>query len=172
MKRGMDIILSAFFLLLLAPISLFVIVEIIMSSRGSIFYPWKVVGKIGRDFIGYKFRSMYIDADERKKELSECNEVNGPMFKIKNDPRVTPFGQIIRKFGLDEIPQLYNVLKSDMSMVGPRPPLREELANFEEWQKRKLSAKPGAICLTTIRKREAIGNFDEWVKLELAYIDN
>ena len=111
------------------------------------------------------------NADSRKAELLKYNEMTGPVFKMKNDPRVTPVGHILRKYSLDELPQLWSVLKGDMSLVGPRPAGPHELARYEFWQKRKLSICPGMTCLWQIRGRNAINNFDEWVKMDLEYID-
>jgi lipopolysaccharide/colanic/teichoic acid biosynthesis glycosyltransferase len=115
---------------------------------------------------------MVLDAEEKKKELENLNEMNGPVFKIKNDPRVTFTGRMLRKTSLDEIPQFLNVLIGDMSLVGPRPPLPEEVAHYKRWQKRKLSMKPGITCLWQISGRNNNVEFDDWMKLDLKYIDN
>jgi lipopolysaccharide/colanic/teichoic acid biosynthesis glycosyltransferase len=123
-------------------------------------------------FIGYKFTTMVPDADERKAELIPQNEMTGPVFKIKNDPRVTPLGRFLRKFSLNELPQLWSVLKGDMSLVGPRPAGPDELERYDSWHKRKLSIRPGVTCLWQVRGRNKICNFDDWVKMDLEYIDN
>jgi lipopolysaccharide/colanic/teichoic acid biosynthesis glycosyltransferase len=130
------------------------------------------VGRNGVEFTGYKFTTMTADADERRAELMAHNQMNGPVFKIKEDPRVTSLGFILRKYSLNELPQLWSVLKGDMSLVGPRPAFRHELERYEFWHKRKLSIKPGITCLWQVLGRNKINNFDEWVKMDLEYIDN
>jgi lipopolysaccharide/colanic/teichoic acid biosynthesis glycosyltransferase len=130
------------------------------------------LGKNGKPFVGYKFRTMVPDADKLKQQLLAFNEMQGPVFKIRNDPRVTRLGRFLRRFSLDELPQLYNVLKGDLSLVGPRAPLREEAEKFEFWQRRKLSVKPGISCLWQINGRNEICAFSEWARLDLEYIQN
>jgi lipopolysaccharide/colanic/teichoic acid biosynthesis glycosyltransferase len=115
---------------------------------------------------------MVADADQRKDELMLYNEMTGPVFKIKKDPRITPVGRFLRKYSLNELPQLWSVLKGDMSLVGPRPAWPHELLRYEFWHKRKLSVQSGITCLWQIRGRNAISNFDDWVKMDLEYIDN
>jgi len=171
-KRLFDIILSALLLVLLSPIFLLISIIIKLTSKGPVFFPWKVVGVGNRDFVGYKFRTMVENAEELKGSLISKNEMNGPVFKIKDDPRITPFGKWLRKYSLDEFPQLWSVLKGDMSLVGPRPPNRKELARYEFWQRRKISFKPGMTCLWQINGRNRISDFNEWCKLDLEYIDN
>ncbi|MCP4632270.1 MAG: sugar transferase, partial [candidate division Zixibacteria bacterium] len=122
-------------------------------------------------FTGYKFRSMVPSADKLKVKLMDKNEMKGVVFKIKNDPRVTRVGKFLRKYSLDELPQIYNVFKGDMSLVGPRPPLQTEIDGFDNWHRRKLSVKPGITCLWQVSGRNQIKDFDEWVKLDLEYID-
>jgi lipopolysaccharide/colanic/teichoic acid biosynthesis glycosyltransferase len=129
------------------------------------------VGINKKRFTGFKFRTMIVGADRMKELLLDKNEMQKVVFKMKNDPRVTPIGRILRKFSLDELPQLWSVLKGDMSVVGPRPPLVSELDKFESWHRRKLSVKPGLTCLWQISGRSEIQNFDEWVRLDLQYID-
>jgi lipopolysaccharide/colanic/teichoic acid biosynthesis glycosyltransferase len=124
------------------------------------------------EFTGYKFTTMVADADERKSDLTPNNEMNGPVFKMENDPRITSFGRFLRKYSLNELPQLWSVLKGDMSLVGPRPAFRHELERYEFWHKRKLSIKPGMTCLWQVRGRNRIRNFDDWVKMDLEYIDH
>ena len=143
-----------------------------LTSKGPIFYKWKVVGLNKKRFTGYKFRTMVDNADQLKQELMERNEMNGVVFKIKGDPRITSIGRLLRKFSLDELPQLWSVFKGDLSCVGPRPPLASELEKFESWHRRKLSVKPGLTCLWQIRGRSKIKDFNDWVKLDLEYIDN
>jgi lipopolysaccharide/colanic/teichoic acid biosynthesis glycosyltransferase len=118
-----------------------------------------------------KFRSMYIDAEDRLKELQDKNEMTGPVFKIKNDPRITPVGKWIRKFSIDELPQLWNVFVGEMSLVGPRPPIGREVEGYQRWQRRRLSMKPGLTCLWQVSGRNDI-DFDTWMKLDMEYIDN
>lgn len=171
-KRALDLVLSASLLLLLAPLFLLIAVIIKLSSpRCPVFYPWRVLGKNGKPFVGYKFRTMVPGADQLKQQLLPLNEMQGPVFKMRNDPRVTRLGRFLRKFSLDELPQLYSVLKGDMSLVGPRPPSREEAERFEFWQRRKLSVKQGISCLWQVKGRNEIPSFDEWVGLDLEYIE-
>lgn len=141
-----------------------------LTSVGNVFYRWQVVGKQGWPFVGYKFRSMYSNADELKDQFKHLNEMSGPVFKLTHDPRVTKVGNWMRRYSLDELPQLYSVLKGDMSLVGPRPPLVGEYALFTEYQKQKLAVKPGMTCLWQVNGRNDIKDFDEWVKLDLDYI--
>lgn len=172
-KRVLDIVISAVLLVLLSPLFIAIALLIkIADPRSAVFYRWKVVGRNGARFIGYKFTTMYSDADERRKDLLEQNEMTGPVFKIKRDPRVTPVGRFLRKFSLNELPQLWSVLKGDMSLVGPRPAFPHELEGYGFWHKRKLSIRPGMTCLWQVRGRNKISNFDDWVKMDLEYIDN
>lgn len=169
-KRALDFVMALFLLLLLLPLFVLVAISIKIWSPGPVLYPWKVVGEGGRPFIGYKFRTMVPDADSMKPRLLNANEMGGPVFKMKNDPRITRLGRYIRKFSIDELPQLWSVLKGDMSLVGPRPPLRTEYSNFTGWQKQKLAVKPGITCLWQIRGRNEVRDFDDWVQLDLEYI--
>jgi exopolysaccharide biosynthesis polyprenyl glycosylphosphotransferase len=172
-KRTVDIIVATILLLLLSPLFLLVAIVIKLTDRKSdVFYRWNVVGRNGVRFTGYKFTTMYADADERRKELFVKNEMTGPVFKMRNDPRVTPVGRFLRKYSLNELPQLWSVLKGDMSLVGPRPAFPHELDGYGFWHKRKLSIRPGITCLWQVRGRNKISNFDEWVKMDLEYIDN
>jgi lipopolysaccharide/colanic/teichoic acid biosynthesis glycosyltransferase len=171
-KRGLDIIGSGIGLIILSPLFLLVGILVKLTSSGPIFYAWDVIGQCGRPFRGYKFRTMIANADELKAQLDEKNEMNGPVFKIKKDPRITSFGRILRTFSIDELPQLWSVLKGNMSLVGPRPAGTLEWENYEPWQRRKLSIKPGMTCLWQVNGRNMINDFDEWVKLDLEYIDN
>jgi len=171
-KRLFDIIGAASALLLLSPVFLLITVLVKITSRGPIFYPWKVLGKNRRPFVGYKFRTMVPDADRIKKQLMQFNEMTGPVFKMRNDPRITPVGRWLRRFSLDELPQLYSVLKGDMSFVGPRPPSKSESDRFEFWQHRKLSVKPGITCLWQVSGRSEISDFSDWARLDLQYISS
>jgi len=169
-KRALDIVVSGSLLLLLAPLFLVLGLAIKMTSPGTVFYRWRVVGRGGRPFTGYKFRSMCSNADDLKAQLAPLNEMQGPVFKLTNDPRVTKVGSWMRRYSLDELAQLYNVLKGDMSLVGPRPPLVIEYERFDDYQKRKLVVKPGITCLWQVSGRNEVNDFDEWVKLDLEYI--
>jgi lipopolysaccharide/colanic/teichoic acid biosynthesis glycosyltransferase len=171
LKRVLDVCVSLLLLVLLAPIFLIIAVAIKLTTPGlTVFYPWRVVGYRGRRFTGYKFTTMVADADDRKDELSALNEMSGPVFKIAQDPRVTPLGKFLRKYSLNELPQLWSVLRGDMSLVGPRPAGPHELIRYELWQKRKLSAQPGITCFWQVRGRNRISNFDDWVRMDLEYI--
>jgi len=169
-KRAFDIVVACALLLLLLPLFLILAAGVKLTSSGTIFYRWKVVGKNGHPFVGFKFRSMYSNADELKRELEDRNEMRGPVFKLTNDPRITRLGAWMRRYSLDELPQLYSVLKGDMSLVGPRPPLESEYARFTEFQKQKLNVKPGITCLWQVNGRNEVNDFDEWVKLDLEYM--
>ncbi|HWY71046.1 MAG TPA: sugar transferase [Terriglobales bacterium] len=169
-KRALDIVLSAFFLFLLLPMFLVLAVMVKLTSPGPLFYTWRVVGKDGRRFNGYKFRSMCANADELKGQLEHLNEMDGPVFKLTQDPRVTKLGIWMRRHSLDELPQLYSVLKGDMSLVGPRPPLYSEYECFTEYQKRKVAVKPGITCLWQVNGRNDVRSFEQWVEMDLKYI--
>ncbi|MGQ7373109.1 sugar transferase [Streptococcus suis] len=171
MKRLLDIIGAMIGLLLCGLVSI-VLVPLIRKDGGPAIFVQKRVGKNGRIFKFYKFRSMYIDAEERKKELLEQNQMQGGMFKMDNDPRITPIGHFIRKTSLDELPQFYNVLTGDMSLVGTRPPTVDEFDQYTPSQKRRLSFKPGITGLWQVSGRSNITDFDEVVKLDVEYIDN
>ncbi len=169
-KRTFDVIVSLALLVFLSPLLFAIAVAIRLTSGSPILYAWKVVGQGGRPFTGYKFRTMIVDADALKSQLMDQNEMRGPVFKIKDDPRVTPLGRILRRHSLDELPQLWSVLKGDMSMVGPRPPLAYEYAKFEEWQKRKLALKPGMTSLWQASGKPT--EWNEWLRLDFEYIDH
>ena len=171
-KRVLDIVGSAIMLLMLSPLFLILAALVKLTSRGPVFYRWRVVGKGGRPFVGYKFRSMIDNADELQPELLARNEMTGPVFKLTRDPRVTRLGAWLRRYSLDELPQLYSVLKGDMSLVGPRPPLETEYAQFTDYQKQKLAVKPGITCLWQVSGRNRVSDFNEWVGLDLEYIRN
>lgn len=171
-KRAIDVVVSAFLLAVLSPLLGVVAAAVKLSSPGPIFYRWQVMGKGICPFTGFKFRTMVIDADQMKSQLAEFNEMSGPVFKMSNDPRVTPIGRVLRKYSLDELPQLWSVLVGDMSLVGPRPPGPSEFERFQIWQRRKLSVKPGITCLWQVMGRNRITDFDDWVTLDLEYIDN
>jgi lipopolysaccharide/colanic/teichoic acid biosynthesis glycosyltransferase len=166
----MDVVGSAILLVLLSPFLLLLTLLVRLSSPGPIFYRWYVAGLDGRPFMSYKFRSMYANADEVKAQLAHLNEMQGPAFKITGDPRITPLGRWIRKYSLDELPQLYSVLKGDMSLVGPRPPLVNEYETFTPFQRQKMSVQPGLTCLWQVNGRNRISDYDDWVRLDLEYI--
>src|SRR5436190_8804264 len=170
-KRSMDIVFSSLCLLSFSWLYGLIAAAIKLTSRGAGLFRQERVGMNGRRFTFYKFRSMVIDVDRRKEELQHLNEMDGPVFKIKNDPRVTSIGRFLRKFSLDELPQLWNVLKGDMSLVGPRPPVPSEVEKYEFWARRRLSIRPGLTCLWQISGRNSI-NFQQWMELDLQYIDN
>lgn len=170
-KRWLDVALSGAGIIALSPVFLVVGMLIKMSSPGPVFYPLRHVGPHGRPFTGYKFRTMVQDADARKAELLAHNQMVGPVFKMANDPRVTRVGRWLRKYSLDELPQLWNVVKGDLSLVGPRPPSRHEYEQFELWQMRKVTVPQGLTCLWQVRGRNRISDFSEWVRMDLEYID-
>jgi lipopolysaccharide/colanic/teichoic acid biosynthesis glycosyltransferase len=159
-------------LILLSPIMLIIFILIKATSKGPVFFRWNVVGLNKKPFRSWKFRTMVQNADQMKLELLALNEMKGPVFKISNDPRVTRIGRFLRKFSLDELPQLLSVFKGDMSLVGPRPAAPHELARYDSWQRRKLSIKPGITCLWQVHGRNRISDFDEWIRLDLEYIEN
>ncbi len=171
-KRIIDIIGSLAALIIFSPFMLIAVLGILISDGRPVFYTWNVVGINKKPFKSWKFRTMVKDADKIKKTLMEKNEMDGPVFKIKNDPRILPFGRWLRKFSIDETPQFLSVLKGDMSLVGPRPAGPHELERYDSWQRRKLSIKPGITCLWQASGRNGINKFDDWVKLDLEYIDN
>jgi lipopolysaccharide/colanic/teichoic acid biosynthesis glycosyltransferase len=169
-KRVLDIVLAALLLILVAPLLFVLGLAARLTSPGPALYRWTVVGKNGRPFIGYKIRSMVANADALKPQLQDRNEMTGPVFKIAGDPRITPLGSWMRRYSLDELPQLYSVLKGDMALVGPRPPLRAEYERFTNYQRQKMAVKPGVTCLWQISGRNQVSDFDEWVHLDLEYI--
>jgi len=169
-KRFLDVVVSSVVMVISAPFYLGLALAVWLSSPGPIFYRWQVAGKDGRPFVGYKFRSMVVDADNLKNQLEPFNEMVGPVFKMTNDPRVTRVGAWMRRYSLDELPQLYSVLRGDMSLVGPRPPLLSEYVQFTDYQKQKLMIKPGITCLWQVNGRNEVKDFDDWVKLDLEYI--
>ena len=171
-KRCIDILGSLVGLVFMVIAMIFVAPAIMIESPGPIFFKQKRVGKNGRYFEIYKFRSMYMDAEERKKELMSQNEMSGLMFKMKDDPRITKVGKFIRKTSIDELPQFINVLKGDMSLVGTRPPTVGEFKQYEGHHKRRLSMKPGITGMWQAYGRKTVSDFEEIVKMDLDYIDN
>jgi len=169
LKRPFDVAASLLGLTLLSPVFLVIAILVKLDSPGPVFFRQIRVGKDGREFWFYKFRSMVQDAERLKKELMHLNELEGPVFKISEDPRITRTGRFLRRTSLDELPQLINVLRGEMSLVGPRPPLPCEVENYEAWQREKLSVLPGITCLWQISGRNHIG-FTEWMRLDIEYI--
>jgi exopolysaccharide biosynthesis polyprenyl glycosylphosphotransferase len=169
-KRAIDIALSGTALLILSPLFLLIAAAIKLSSPGPIFYSQVRSGLRGREFKMLKFRSMVMHADDLLEDLREKNEMAGAAFKMANDPRITPIGRLLRRFSLDELPQLINILKGDMSIVGPRPLIATENNKYEEWQRRRMSVRPGLTCLWQINGRNKL-DFEHWMELDLEYID-
>jgi exopolysaccharide biosynthesis polyprenyl glycosylphosphotransferase len=170
-KRFLDIAVSMILLLLAFPAIALAALAIRLSSPGAVLFRQERMGLNGRLFMLFKFRTMFEDAHERRGEVTHLNQMTGPVFKAKSDPRITAVGRVLRKFSLDELPQLWNVLKGDMSLVGPRPPIPEEVAAYHRWHRRRLSMKPGLTCLWQVSGRNNV-DFDRWMQLDLQYIDN
>ena len=171
LKRALDFVMALALLIVLSPLFLLLSLMIKLTSKGPVLYRQVRCGLGGRKFTLYKFRSMQAGADMQREELAALNEVDGPVFKIRNDPRCTPVGRLMRKFSLDELPQLVNILKGDMSFVGPRPPLPEDVDKYAGWQRRRLRMQPGLTCLWALEGRSKL-NFQRWMELDLEYIDN
>lgn len=170
-KRIQDIFLSLLAMIGLLPVMLVIALVIwIDDPRGSPFFVQKRCGKDGKEFDFYKFRTMCVDAEEKLKELLEKNEMQGPAFKIRDDPRITRVGGFLRRTSLDELPQLVNILKGDMSIVGPRPPLPREVKLYTPYQRQRLSVTPGLTCYWQVQPCRNSLSFDEWVELDLRYI--
>lgn len=169
-KRVIDLAGASALLLLTAPLLALSALAIRLDSRGPVLFRQKRVGLNGRCFDVLKLRSMFVDAEQRRAELLALNEMDGPVFKIKKDPRITRVGRWLRKLSLDELPQLWNVIRGEMSLVGPRPPLPDEVRQYDVGHRRRLSMRPGITCLWQVQGRNKIG-FEDWVKLDLAYID-
>ncbi len=169
-KRIFDIVISCIALVILLPWFVLIAVLVRLSSPGPVIYRSERIGLCGKPFKFPKFRSMYLDADKRLAELQKVNEKDGPIFKIKNDPRITPIGRILRKFSLDELPQFISVLRGEMSIVGPRPPIRHEVEQYDDVAMRRLTVKPGITCYWQVMGRSDL-TFDEWMELDNRYID-
>jgi exopolysaccharide biosynthesis polyprenyl glycosylphosphotransferase len=170
-KRLFDFAFSGIVLVCLFLFFIIIAVIIKISSEGPVFYNQLRCGLYGRKFKFYKFRTMTVDAESQLQNLYTYNEMNGPVFKMTNDPRITKVGKWLRRFSIDELPQLWNVMKGDMSLVGPRPPIPEEVENYDSWQRRRLSMRPGITCLWQVSGRSKIADFNEWMRLDLEYID-
>src|SRR5262245_47674990 len=168
-KRALDLIGAAIALVLSAPVMLLAALAIKIETHGPVLYRSTRVGRGGKPFTFYKLRSMVNGADRHRHHLSHLNECDGPVFKISRDPRVTVVGRFLRTTSLDELPQLWNVLRGAMSLVGPRPPIPDEVSHYQPWQMRRLDVRPGLTCLWQISGRSRIG-FEEWMRLDLEYI--
>lgn len=171
LRRGQDILFSLIALLLLWPVMAVVALVVYLDDpHGSPIFSQTRCGRDGKLFKMYKFRSMYVDAEERLKDLLQENEMDGPAFKMKDDPRITRVGGFIRKTSLDELPQLWNILKGDMSIVGPRPALPREVEQYDELQKQRMYVTPGLTCYWQIQPKRNDISFDDWMALDLKYI--
>lgn len=168
-KRILDILGSTMLLILLFPVFLVIAILVRLTSKGPVFYVSERVGLCGKVFPFYKFRSMYVDADKRLGELSDQNDREGPIFKMKDDPRVTPIGKFMRKYSLDELPQLLNVFLGHMSLVGPRPPIPQEVAQYDEYMLKRLSVRPGITCYWQVMGRSDL-TFEQWMELDHRYL--
>ena len=171
LKRAIDLVLALVLLVLASPVMIAAAILIRLTSPGPVIYRQWRCGLNGRQFWLYKFRSMYVGSEQDQHLLAHLNEKDGPVFKIARDPRATWVGRLLRKTSLDELPQLFNILRGDMSFVGPRPPLPQEVAQYETWQRRRLRMKPGLTCLWALEGRNEL-NFARWMKLDMEYIDN
>lgn len=169
-KRTFDLVFALTLLVLGSPVMLIAALLIKLTDRGPVFFKQVRVGAGGRCFWCYKFRSMCVDAEAKKQQLMHLNEASGPVFKIKRDPRITPIGAILRKYSIDELPQLINVVRGEMSVVGPRPPLPSEVAQYGERTRHRLGVPPGLTCLWQINGRSNV-SFERWVELDLLYIE-
>jgi exopolysaccharide biosynthesis polyprenyl glycosylphosphotransferase len=170
-KSIFDFLFSLIVLIILLPFFLLIAIIIKLDSKGPVFFSQTRVGIHGRRFVVYKFRTMVANAEKMKQDLQEKNEMDGPVFKIARDPRITMVGRFLRKSSIDELPQFFNVLRGDMSVVGPRPPIPAEVKQYERWQHRRLSMKPGLTCIWQVSGRNSIP-FEEWMKMDMEYIDN
>lgn len=171
-KRTFDIAVTLFLLIfLIIPILIIALIVFIDDPHGSPFYKQVRIGRHGSEFYMYKFRSMHVDADERRSELIESNEMNGPVFKMKDDPRITRVGRVIRRLSVDELPQLFNVLKGNMSLVGPRPALPDEVMQYTDYEKLRLIVTPGMTCTWQITPNRNDMPFEKWLEMDLEYIE-
>lgn len=169
-KRALDVALAGVGLVLASPLLAAAALAIKITSPGPVLFRQMRCTLNGRPFVMPKLRTMAVDAERHRHHLEARNEMDGPVFKMRDDPRVTPVGRFLRRYSLDELPQLWSVLKGDMSLVGPRPPVPTEVASYETFERRRLSMRPGLTCLWQVSGRNEIG-FDDWVRLDLQYID-
>jgi lipopolysaccharide/colanic/teichoic acid biosynthesis glycosyltransferase len=172
LKNIFEKILAFILLLFSVPVIFLFAILVKITSKGPAFFKQERIGLHGRSFFQYKLRSMIINAEELKKDLSHLNEQSGPVFKIEKDPRITPVGRFIRKFSIDELPQLFNVITGNMNLIGPRPPVPQEVEEYSPSQMRRLSMKPGITGLWQVSGRNSLKEFEDWVRLDLEYIDN
>lgn len=171
-KRVFDVTVTLLLLIfLIIPILIIALIVFIDDPHGSPFYKQVRIGRHGKEFYMYKFRSMYVDAEERRSELIESNEMNGPVFKMKDDPRITRVGRVIRRLSVDELPQLFNVLKGNMSLVGPRPALPDEVVKYTDYEKLRLIVTPGITCTWQITQNRNDVPFEKWLEMDLEYIE-
>lgn len=171
-KRIFDVSVTVIILIfLIIPILITALVVFIDDPKGSPFYKQVRIGRHGKPFNMYKFRSMYVDAEKRKKDLMDSNEMDGPVFKMKNDPRITRVGRVLRKYSIDEIPQLFNVLIGNMSIVGPRPALPEEVEKYSDYNKLRLVVTPGITCTWQIMPDKNDIPYEKWLEMDLEYIE-
>lgn len=171
-KRVFDMLVSSIALIVLSPFFLMTALVLKLTSKGPVFFKQKRCGLYGRNFTLYKFRTMIPDAEAKLHEIKAHNEMSGPAFKMENDPRITPLGKFLRKWSIDELPQFWNVLRGDMSLIGPRPPIPSEVVEYDNWHRRRLSMRPGLTCLWQVQGRNKIKDFENWMKLDMEYIDN
>ena len=169
LKRAFDLVVSLAAVMLLVPIIPLVAAMIKLDTAGPVLFRQDRVGRNGRIFKFYKFRSMYAGAEQKRKEIEALNEQDGPVFKARSDPRVTNVGKFLRRSSLDEIPQIFNVVKGEMSVVGPRPPLPSEVEHYQPWHRRRLEVTPGITCLWQISGRSRL-SFNEWMRLDMEYL--
>ncbi len=170
-KRLIDVSVAGIGLVVLAPVLGGIALLLLVDSGRPVLFRWNVVGRRGKYFTGYKYRTMVPNAEALQADLEGRNEMRGPAFKMRQDPRVTRVGRLLRRYSLDELPQLWNVLKGDMSLVGPRPPRQSEWVRFEPWQRCKLAVTPGLTCLWQASGRSEIRDFGDWVRMDLEYIE-
>ncbi len=169
-KRTVDIVGASFALVLLSPVFLFTAIAIKLTSPGPVFFAQSRMGKEGREFMFYKFRSMQVGADEERNDLIDLNEMSGPVFKIKEDPRLTSIGCFLRKTSIDELPQLWHVIRGHMSLVGPRPLPTFEALDCSDWESQRFEAKPGITCIWQVSGRSEL-DFETWVRMDVRYIE-
>ncbi len=169
-KRTLDVVVASAALVVLLPVMVVIAAVIKITSRGPVIFRQVRCGLNGRLFLFYKFRSMVENAEELKAKVAHLNQKQ-TAFKIRNDPRLTPIGHFLRKYSIDEWPQLYNVLRGDMSLVGPRPAVPEEVDHYQRWQRRRLRMRPGLTCLWAVSGRDAL-DFDTWMRMDMQYIDS
>ena len=170
-KRILDVVLASVGLVVLSPLFLLLAVLVRATSAGPVLYAFTALGHRGRPFTCYKYRTMTVDAHARRDEVRHLNHMTGPVFKIREDPRVTRLGRFLRRSSLDELPQLWNVVRGEMSLVGPRPPLPEEFVEYEQWHRGRLAVIPGMTCFWQVLGRNEIHDFETWMRLDRRYVE-